>query len=81
MSIYEYSDTADVFAEGRALMTEGGGEQPGIMHLVKTASGYNVVGFDRVRDGSYYDDLKKLCRGHLGLYQKMLNTSDGRSEQ
>lgn len=67
---------------GMTLTCEGGGEMPGIMHLAKTEDGYMVIGFEGVGDGSdYAKDMKALCKGHLGLYQKLLNTSDGKNEE
>ncbi len=77
-NFWSYSYTQN----GSTLTCEGGGEQPGIMHLAKTADGYIVIGFDGVRDGSYFtDDLRALCKGNLGLYQKFINNSEKEREE
>lgn len=63
--------------DGTKLIMEIGGECPGIMHLAKTEYGYVVTGFEGVRDGSYFtDDIRELCKGHPGLYQKMMSISE-----
>lgn len=68
--------------EGTRLITDGGGEAPGIMHLAKTDTGYNVTNFDGVGDGSDYAvDLKKRCAGQVGLYQKFMNISEEEREE
>lgn len=68
--------------EGTRLMTESGGEWPGLMHIAKNGDRYVVTEFDRVGDGSNYTkDMRRISKGHIGLYQKFLNVSTGDSKE
>ena len=45
--------------EGDTLLCVSGGSHPGLMHVAKTAEGYEVKSFDEVADGSLFDSTAK----------------------
>lgn len=61
---------------GALLEARGGaGSNPACVHLKRTPGGYKVIHVDRPRDGAYYSkDIRKFTKGHVGLYQKMINS-------
>lgn len=49
--------------KGEILETVSGGSHPGLMHVAKTADGYEVKAFDAVEDGSSFDPTAKAIFG------------------
>lgn len=64
-SVYNYSLSGDT------LMTISGGNHPGLMHLKLTDAGYEVTGFDAVKDGSDYEkSAKEIFGEHYDAFLK-----------
>jgi len=73
--VYNYKQVGDT------LKTVSGGSHPGMMHLRKTASGYEVTGFDCVADGA--DNLKsakEIFGDHFDAFQALESNDKKRDE-
>ncbi|MCR5303327.1 MAG: hypothetical protein K6E33_02090 [Lachnospiraceae bacterium] len=58
--------------QGKVLYNVAGGENSGVLHLVKKSSGYSVKSFDRVQDGSDYDpSWKEMCGDDEKVYSAL----------
>lgn len=67
---------------GDTLKTVSGGNHPGLMHLKKTDSGYEVTGFDAVADGA--DNLpsaKRIFSDKFDLYQEFSSAAEKRETE
>ena len=59
--------------EGDTLLCISGGSHPGLMHVAKTADGYEVKSFDEVADGSLFDSTAKaIFLEHYEAFTKTL---------
>lgn len=57
---------------GDTLKTTSGGNHPGLMHVSKTATGFEVTAFDAVGDGSSYDPTARRIFGeHYEAFAKV----------
>ena len=66
---------------GDTLKTTSGGNHPGLMHVSKTATGFEVTAFDAVGDGSSYDPTAKRIFGeHYEAFAKV-QSDDKQREQ
>ena len=64
---------------GDTLETVSGGSHPGLMHLRKTDSGYEVTSFDAVGDGStFIPTAKKIFGDRYEDFMKMNSDQEGR---
>lgn len=53
----------------------GAGSNPACVHLKRTSEGYKVIHVEQPRDGAYFSkDVRKFTKGHVGLYQKLMNS-------
>lgn len=66
---------------GDTLKTASGGSHPGLMHLKKGDTGYEVTGFDQVGDGSQFEPTaKKIFGDKYDAFMKM-HSNDKEREQ
>ncbi|SDB22213.1 hypothetical protein SAMN02910298_01068 [Pseudobutyrivibrio sp. YE44] len=67
--------------EGDTLMTQSGGNHPGVMHLKSTDAEYEVTGFDAVADGNDFEPTAKEYFGkHYDDFMKVYSDSDTREK-
>lgn len=61
---------------GTVLECIGGGEHPGVIHLMKDGEGY-LVRFEQAGDGSFYgEDIKSFCKGNTSLEKQYFEAVD-----
>ena len=84
------SDTQDILVWGNfwlfnytlrntTLLTESGGERPGLLHLKAIEEGFEVTSFDQVGDGSNYGpDVQRIFGMQEGLLQKFYDSAEDR---
>ena len=66
---------------GDTLKTVSGGSHPGLMHLKKTDSGYEVTAFDAVADGSeYLPSAKRIFGDQFGAFQEINSNAEKRED-
>ena len=64
---------------GDTLKTVSGGSHPGLMHVKKTDSGYEVTGFDAVVDGAgNLESAKKIFGDKFDVYQEFTGAGEKR---
>ena len=73
--VYNYKLSGDV------LETVSGGNHPGLMHLKKTDSGYEVTAFDQVADGHDFEaSAKEIFGDNYEAFSAVLSNADAREE-
>ena len=66
---------------GDTLQTVSGGNHPGLMHLKKTADGYEVTGFDGVVDGAgNLASAKRIFGQYYDLYHEFSSNEEVREK-
>ena len=66
---------------GDTLKTVSGGNHPGLMHLKKTANGYEVTAFDQVEDGSrYLESAKRIFGDQYSSFQDISGNAEKRED-
>ncbi len=66
---------------GDTLKTVSGGNHPGLMHLKKTANGYEVTAFDAVEDGAgNLESAKRIFGDKFDSYQEISSLQEKRED-
>ena len=66
---------------GDTLKTVSGGNHPGLMHLKKTANGYEVTSFDAVEDGAgNLESAKRIFGDKFDSYQEISSLQEKRED-
>ena len=66
---------------GDTLKTVSGGNHPGLMHLKKTADGYEVTAFDAVEDGAgNLESAKRIFGDKFDSYQEISSLQEKRED-
>ena len=66
---------------GDTLKTVSGGNHPGLMHLKKTANGYEVTAFDAVEDGTgNLESAKRIFGDKFDSYQEISSLQEKRED-
>lgn len=66
---------------GDTLKTVSGGNHPGLMHLKKTANGYEVTAFDAVEDGAgNLESAKRIFGDKFDAYQEISGLQEKRED-